>query len=84
MGQRFETKILYAFSGYELIYKMLNYLDNCIENKEKLYNLKKEQEEFIKDINISNEIDDCEYENKNTKKVFYNLFLENPFSRNFF
>ena len=74
-GQRFGTKILYALSGYELIYKMLNYLDNCIENKEKLSNLKEEQEEFIKEYNITNEIDDCEFENKNTKKIYNNNML---------
>ena len=57
-GSRFGVKILYAMSGFELVYKMLNYLDNCIENKEKLNINKDEQEEeeifpFINDINDS-------------------------------
>ena len=57
-GSRFGVKILYALSGYELVYKMLNYLDNCIENKEKLNISKDEKEEeeifpFINDINDS-------------------------------
>lgn len=74
-GQRFGIKILYALSGFELVYKMLNYLDNCIENKEKVYNSKEEQEEFIKEYNISNDIDDIDCDIKNKKKGYNNNML---------
>ena len=35
-GHKFGIKILYGISGFELIYKMINYLDQCIEAKERL------------------------------------------------
>ena len=52
-GSRFGIKILYSMSGFELVYKMLNYLDNCIENKEKLniYNEDDDEEDSFSLIN---------------------------------
>ena len=52
-GSRFGIKILYSMSGFELVYKMLNYLDNCIENKEKLniYNEDDDEEDSLSFIN---------------------------------
>ena len=64
-GVRFGVKILYAMSGFELVYKMFNYLDNCIENKEKLYFSNDEQEDLNKEYNIINDIDD---DSSNIKK----------------
>ena len=64
-GFRFGIKILYAMSGFELVYKMLNYLDNCIENKEKCINLKYENENLVKDYSITNEYEDSDNTNSN-------------------
>ena len=64
-GFRFGIKILYAMSGFELVYKMLNYLDNCIENKEKAINVKDENENLVKEYSITNEYEDSERTNSN-------------------
>ncbi len=71
-GARFGVKILYAMSGFELVYKMLNYLDNCIENKEKLNISNNEKESLVKDYNIINDLDDdidnCSLNHNNKKE----------------
>ena len=82
-GSRFGVKILYAMSGFELVYKMLNYLDNCIETKEKIFNLRDEPDDLNKDYNIINEINDNNDDKgdniiKNNKKKEYKdmIFLK--------
>jgi len=77
-GSRFGVKILYAMSGFELVYKMLNYLDNCIENKEKLNISKDDQEEeeifpFINDISDSKDTNIKKRKNKKKNNLVMSL-----------
>ena len=62
-GARFGVKILYAISGFELVYKMLNYLDNCIENKEKVANLKEELDPDDILYNIAKDLEEDDNDN---------------------
>ena len=66
-GARFGVKILYAISGFELVYKMLNYLDNCIENKEKVANLKEEIDPDDILYNIAKDLEENDNDNDNDK-----------------
>ena len=66
-GNRFGIKILYSMSGFELVYKMLNYLDNCIENKEKLNLCNEDDDE--EDLNFLKNNDEKNFDdNSNLQK----------------
>ena len=73
-GARFGIKILYAMSGYELVYKMLNYLDNSIENKEKVLNIK-ESDDLLYNVSKDSEEDDDETSDKKNKENQKDLLI---------